>query len=459
LVEYAVAFPDVAFTGRGPGIDEAIVYDDDDLATPFEQYVDRVIAYWRQRRELGNDQFRPLSHSERSAITAWLAPSFDLIPSLRSRVAQAEAELVELTKVQGRVLRSVRTMDRALIRGGAGTGKTFLAVDEAVRFAVEGRKVLFCCRSPLLARYLRPAMPEDLIDIWDFQSLARDLVDRSGRTSRLPDADDDDLLAVFVPEQAAEGALELGVACSYDVLVLDEAQDLMNEGALDLFDILLDGGMDHGKWRVFLDHKQNVFAALDVEQFKRLAGAAVSQLELVDNCRNTPQIATTTCMLAALDLDETLASEGPDVDVRFAVDANDEATIVGQLLRAWTQSGVEASDIVVLGDESTPPRRVAQRLPAGLPALRAYEEREAGQPSWCSIEDFKGLEAAGVIVIGVRDLSTRKMRRRVYVGCSRARTLLAVVLDVGARDDFNLRAAEFARTVTDRSARSAGPAS
>ena len=100
------------------------------------------------------ERFRPLSRAERSAVLRLVVPSFDLVPTLRARIAEVEADLIELTKSQARVLRGMRDEARALVRGGAGTGKSLLAVEEAARFATMGKRVLFCCRSAALAEYV-----------------------------------------------------------------------------------------------------------------------------------------------------------------------------------------------------------------------------------------------------------------------------------------------------------------
>jgi hypothetical protein len=445
LVEYAVAFPDVRFDGDGPGIEPEILYDERDVGAPFRAYINRVVDYWRERRQLDTERFRPLSRSERSAIAAWLAPTVNAIPSLRARIADAEAELVELTKLQARALRGMRTKPRALIRGGAGTGKTLLAIEEASRLAAEGKRVLVCCRSPLLADFLRESSGSDLIEMADMQALMERLVAEAGRTDRIPDADDEDVFSIFLPEQAAEAALDLQRDGAYDALVVDEAQDLMFEGALDLLDVLLDGGLEHGTWRVFLDHKQNVFSAVDRTQFERLSESAVTEHDLVDNCRNTPEVATTTALLAAVSLDETLAASGPDVELRFVDDRRDEFVQVAGTLAAWIRRGIPAESIVLLGDGAEVPAALSRELPVGTPVPVPYTVRDGRSPSWCSIEDFKGLEAGAVIVTGIRDLDTREMLRRVYVACSRARSLLAVMIAERARETFNERAAEFAR--------------
>ncbi len=445
FVEYAVAFPDVRFHGSGPGIEAEILYDEQDVTTPFGRYLDRVGDHWRRRRGLDGERFRPLSRAERSAVAAWLAPTMSAIPSMRARVADSEAELVELTKLQARALRGMRSKTRAFIRGGAGTGKTLLAVEEASRLAAEGRRVLVCCRSPYLADFLRGLCLSERVEVKDLRTLMTALVHDAGHLGLLPDADDDDLFNLFLPEQAAEAALDLGRDAGYDALVVDEAQDLLFEGALDLFDVLLDGGLKDGTWRVFLDHKQNVFSAIDSDQLARLTDQTITEHDLVDNCRNTPQIASTTAMLAAVSLDEPLASEGPEVEVRFARDRRSEHAEVAGLLRDWIRRGINPDDIVVLGDAVEPPPGLVEATASGIRTPVAFPVTTRGAPGWCPVEDFKGLESTAVIVTGIRGLDSRETLRRVYVACSRARTLLAVLVPEEAREDFNARAGEFAR--------------
>lgn len=445
LVEFAVAFPDSHFVGVGAGIEHAILYDQDDVDRPFDRWLEAVADHWISRKDLDRGRFRPLSRGERSAVVGWLAPSSDTVLSLRARLSDVEAELFKLTELQARALRGMRTKARALIRGGAGTGKTLLAVEEASRLAAEGRQVLFCCRSPLLASDLRPRFGGQDVECVDLESLMRRLVDATGATGGLPDADAADLFSLLLPEAAAEAAIELGLDGSYGALVVDEGQDLLFETALDLFDLLLEGGLEDGTWRIFLDHKQNVFSAVDHGQLQRLRSTVVTEHDLIDNCRNTDRIAWATSMLSAVPPDELHGGDGPEVDVRFAGPSMGSAQSIADILVGWRRQGVDLSEVVILGEGEKPPNALVHALRGDHCAPTTFPTIKEGHPAWCCLEDFKGLEAGAVIVSDVKDLDSREMLRRVYVGCSRARTLLAVVLTESCRESFSLRAAEFAR--------------
>jgi hypothetical protein len=451
VVGYGVMFPDVRFEAAGPGIDRHVLYDDRDLLEPIQRWLERVADHWLDFHGRTGDRFRPLSRAERTEITRLLAPSFDFVPTLAARVAAAESDLVELTRRQAKVLRGLRHQDRAFIRGGAGTGKTLLAVEEAERFAAAGARVLLCCRSPHLAAYIRSGLDTELIDTRGYEELLRSFVTAGDRWPAVPDASDEDLLSVFLPEHACEAIIDLDRAGEYDVVVVDEAQDLLLEGALDVLDLLLADGLEGGRWRVFLDHKQNVFSAVDREQLDRITRHTTSQYQLFENCRNTPEVNTTTSILSAVDPDETVAQSGPDVEMRFVLDRNEDVIGAAAVVRSWLQRSILAEDITVVAVDEQVAERVRRDWPEGAAGLVTLGEGRRGAMCLTTAADFKGLEAMAVVVVGARELHERETLRRMYVACSRARVLLGVVLDESARDDFNTRSVEFARRQSEKS--------
>jgi hypothetical protein len=443
IVGWGVVLPDVTFDREGPDIIPAVVYDDRDLSAPISDYVKRVGAHWRSFHRGRDDAFRPLSRADRSAIVRYLAPTFDLVPTLRAQMARAEQELARLTAQQLRVMRGLRTKPRVIIRGGAGTGKTMLAVEELRYLAATGRRSLFCCRSPLLAELVRPEVEGAQVIAID--ELMRDVVDRADAWDDIPAASAKDIRDVFLPEVASAALIDLGQDGSIGALVIDEAQDLLTEAHLDFFDTILDGGLHGGLWRVFLDHRQNVFSTVDLEQLRRLESCAVSDYDLIENCRNTPEVATLTYMLAAVDPDDVLADGGPEVDLRFIADRREISTTVGSILAGWFRRGLPPGDVVVVGGEELAPPTLSAELARSGVSLVPFAERTSRDVAWCSIDEFKGLESPAVIVTGITDLRSREGRRRIYVACSRPRALLGLVLDIDLKEDFDVRAAEFAR--------------
>ena len=59
-----------------------------------------------------------------------------------------------LTEHQAVILDAIQLLNRVEIRGGAGSGKTFLAVEQARRLSAKGQRVALVCYSHGLASYL-----------------------------------------------------------------------------------------------------------------------------------------------------------------------------------------------------------------------------------------------------------------------------------------------------------------
>ena len=73
---------------------------------------------------------------------------------LRSEIADGNREVVRLTDEQLYLLNTLRGMRRAAVVGGAGTGKTMLAIAKAQQLATEGFETLLVCFNSPLARVL-----------------------------------------------------------------------------------------------------------------------------------------------------------------------------------------------------------------------------------------------------------------------------------------------------------------
>jgi superfamily I DNA/RNA helicase len=413
-----------------------VLYDETDLARPFSTFMERVVGRWRER--LKRD--RTLTRAETSAIVDKLRGDFDLRPSLRAQVSYVVDELVALTKEQSQALEGLVDNPRAIIRGGAGTGKTLLALEEARRWTSDGRKVLLTCFNRNLAAYLQAAARDDtLLTVEHLHGFMARIVAENGLTHRLPDVDATDLFEVFYPELALEALL--GEASdAYDVAIVDEGQDLLREAYLDILDASLRGGLRTGSWRMFLDPRQNVYDAIQAQQLARLSSSRPAEYRLGVNCRNTIPIAVTTALLAQQDLVETLRVEGPDVETHWYADEAEQSSLVARHVNRLLAGGIRADDVAILS-----PRRaaksgaLARRHSIQVPIVDLTDHPEALSASgvkFSTISGFKGLEADAVLLVDNEVLGSSDVCTGFYVGASRARALLAVFLRSDQRENY-----------------------
>ena len=153
-IGYMVVFPSSECPPPTPEFERWEVIDRNDLDAPISKSINGF-ARRRLRRFQPRRESRLPSASQAKSIRNLLRPDFD-IPAI-SRVERAEKRIEKLTVEQYAKLDELEENDRCLFRGAAGTGKTLLAVEYALRAARQGDKVLLVCFNRLLARWFQGA--------------------------------------------------------------------------------------------------------------------------------------------------------------------------------------------------------------------------------------------------------------------------------------------------------------
>lgn len=434
LLGHGVVIPDVEFKIVAPDVEPAVLYDRRDSSRPFSEYLARLAEYWQERYP-GRP---PTTQAIRSRIVDLLRPDFDLRPSLGARLGHINRELLSLTTEQYRVLDQLIDAPRVIVRGGAGTGKTLLAREEARRQASLGRRVLLCCYNAVLGETIREELADvPGVHVTHLHRLLADLVAEAGLQGELPDVDGPRLFSVFYPAVALDAILALDRVGEFDVLLVDEAQDLLLDSYVDVFDALLEGGLKDGWWRIFLDPRQDVYRAQNGNSWERLATGVPFRLTV--NCRNTEPIAVASALLGGGRPSEVLRAQGPQVDEIWYRDAAQQQRELGRLLgRLLGAEGVPAEQIVVL----TRRRLENSSLPASLPGCPLPLVPLGPTSRRCirhsTIASFKGLEADVVVLAELDDLLSDEAGLLNYVAASRARGHLVLLLDERRRGDYGV---------------------
>jgi hypothetical protein len=453
ITGYAVAAPDVEWTVRGPDIDLALVYDQRDRARPFADFMDRVIGRWRER--IAGSVWKPetLDRHAKQAVLESIRGDFYLVPSLRASAEAADRELMRLTDEQCQLFARLSANPRVVARGGAGTGKTLIAAEEARRLAKQGQSVLYICFSRNLARYLARGLADTpTVTVRTLHSLMNQLVDNAGRGSELPDVDESDLFAVFLPELALEVLLESADAPRFKAVIIDEAQDLLREPYLDVIDALIEGELKDGTWRCFIDASQNIVGGIAPTALRRLQAAAPVEWPLTVNCRNTQPIAVQVALLSGAPMAEVLAPDGPAAELTWYTSDDDQRSAVSDRLGRLRHEGFAGRQITVLSRYRLERSVACNGL--GI-SLRDISRGGLGSPddqiAFSTVASFKGLEAEVVLLVDVDDLSSAEGLISVYVGASRARVALYAFISDQVRDQFREHARAFGRQTMERS--------
>jgi len=335
-----------------------------------------------------------------------------------------------------------------LANGGAGTGKTVIAAEEARRLASDGKRVLYTCFSRNLAAHVITLLSrEPLITVRTLHGLMMDLVLAAGRKSKLPDVSEEDLMSLFLPELALEVILDSAAAVPFDTVIVDEGQDILRENYLDVIEGLVGGDLRTGSWRIFFDPNQNIFGGIAASTFKRVRDATPVEWALTVNCRNTAPIAAQVALLSGVPLPEVLAPSGPDVAIHWYDTVGNQQRVIRETFQTLKREGFSPTRIVALSHLRLETSAVGG---SGLRLADVSRGGDCATPTetrFSTIASFKGLESDVVLLTDVDDLCTSEGLASVYVGASRAKVALYVFLAVSQKERFEGLAKEFGRAL------------
>lgn len=343
---HAVAFPDIRLEEGEhlrPDIPRQIVIDETqthDLAT----VVPAIFDYWRVRY--------PHRHPPGAAgvkqLVKLLFPQRTL-KSYISYVFEDEERLIkQLTESQYSVLKLLRYQRRATIVGGAGTGKTMLALELARQRAAVGERVLLLCYNANLADWLRELTKDTpLINVRTYHGLVNEAIGWAGlpaqklSTTKEFERAPDYLYDALIEIRNVPGKVE---SYLFDAVIIDEAQDFGEAYWIPVLDLLKDQG--NGLLYIFIDDNQRIYA--------QLKNIPLSQdqapFPLTENCRNTQHIHNALRPYASgLAPTECIGPEGRPVE---AVSVPDATALEAKLNDLSKEYGLEARKIVVLTPSS-----------------------------------------------------------------------------------------------------------
>ena len=238
---HAVAFPSVGADRLGPlpaEVSPRIVLFGEDLAR-LGTRVPEILEYWGS----GRPPARVLDERQFTQFRKHvLLPRWRLAPTFGARLELDSQAIVRLSDEQVEVLRSLVSAPRLCVRGGAGSGKTLLALELARAAALEGRHVLLTCFNIALARWIGETVASwgplaERIRAATFHDLCHEAAAATGDIPTPPPPGDKPAAGAYWNELMPDrllAALAAGRLPRYDAVIVDEGQDFHR----DWFDLL-----------------------------------------------------------------------------------------------------------------------------------------------------------------------------------------------------------------------------
>lgn len=307
---------------------------------------------------------------------------FTRMPVIDAQRGAVIEEQNRATFGQARVLAALARTQRVLVYGGAGTGKSLVLVEAAKQEADQGRSVLVTFRSPALAAFFEPHIVGHGIDVVPFDDLTGEM--------------------------------------QYDVVLVDEAQDMMTAEAMDRIGTVIAGGRANGRWRMFLDqnNQAHVDGGYDEDVAELIEQEAVP-VDLELNVRNTRSIVQVVQEYLGADIGDPGIVHGDKVawHTSDGVPPVEAAETVGRKLVA---NGVARESIWIIDVSSSAEPYVTD------------DGYTVTSPRWA-----KGLEAEHVVLCHLPESFDESGAAAFYVAATRARVSLHVL--AGKQDKRRLQ--------------------
>lgn len=402
FVAYAVAFPDVGDVppeGYGPDTPVEIVFAKPQLAFPDEA----LAKVLREHEPVPPEQLARFLHA--------LRPDIELDGS-EGRVLQwAHKALDEETRLHLENLAGLDRNRRVLVHGGAGTGKSLLALRWARQAVARGERTAVVCFNKPMAGLLAQQLAGTDATVSTFHDVAVHLLEPHGfRVGANPTPE---YWRDTITDALAFHADRIGTP--FDTIVVDEGQDFYPH-----WFAAVEGWLDPAgarKLLVVADPGQSIYVDPWVPPKDMV------ELPMVFNLRNCGAIARVVQRLGG-PAPLPSAPHGDRV-VHLAAGGHREVRKrVRDAVRAWTDDfGVPLSQIAVLTTRRDVRDTLFAEQPDGCP-LVTWENRCEDAVLCETVHRVKGLERTAVVLV---DMSGAPDKRLLYIGASRAVASLRLV--------------------------------
>jgi hypothetical protein len=418
-------------------------------------YLRNLPRYWEEITSGGY-----LAHNHDAVLNLFHDVYGDASPEAEARfISETDRLLIEKASADFSLLEALSENSQLLVRGGPGSGKSWMAERQALMLAAQGMNVLFLCFNKALGAHFTQTMArqrirgkEDLIGKITVRTWEALCTEMGGRFAPKDLPEEPPLgspLADFEGYYAAlDSALEAAVTSSgfvppYDALIVDEAQDHRNDRWESYFALLTGGS--HSQMGIYYDPAQRPSFFSGEFNISRVSESLSSKahLQLLETRRYTRPIFEYLGNLHSEETDSLIGGlrssyllAGPEVIVKEAPNPDMAKSAAAALLKEWFEEKfVTPEETLLLFPKDPFSERYRQFTEDSYFAncrIAPADSSEAGKKDILRATSFnksKGLDARAVVLIGTprwEDLQPEQ-RQSYWIAASRARQILAVV--------------------------------
>lgn len=408
------------------------------LSLPFGNFISNLSKGWHEQNNAkywyDAEQSRP-TKEDCALILQILRGDFDIDYRDINRIIENEHLIENYTIDQFSLLDFVNYNDRCLIEGAAGTGKTLMALEIAQRKSRANCRIgLFCYNNKLgeKLKYSTDLIPDYTEKGSYTGTLHRYLISKTNMKVPKLKFELQNYFNEYLPFEFIDQNEDLDESEKFDVLIIDEAQDLITPYYIEVFDKVLKGGVKNGKWIFFGDFSNQAIylnQPSEIIDLLNLRSNFVQFPPLKVNCRNTKRIASQNTLVTGVEMPEFKfgAVEGEVVITKFPAPSLQQY-IIEDIVNNLVKREIPLEKIVLLS-----PKQFDKSILKDSSLV--YSWIKLGLKT-STIHSFKGLESTIVVLYGFDEISSISAQKLFYIGISRASQELYIILNKKLEQDY-----------------------
>lgn len=364
-----------------------------------------------------SDAYTKLSKNSIDIIKKIIMPNFNLIPSASNIKGEAEYVFYQLTNEQKKVLDFIDEQNTVAIQGSAGTGKTFIAVEQAKRFATDG-KVLFLCFNKYLNQHLRNKCFIKNVDYYTLHSFLGQM------------SNGEDVYELSKCIEILEDIEFSGI--EYKYIIIDETQDFNKNIIKIIYDKVIENNL---KLVVFYDKNQLIFQ----DDLPDIIKNFDCKLTLLKNCRNTVKITSSVNSIFEIPINvNELTIPGTMPKIHYSSNEDKIISSLEDIINNYIENGYDVEDITILTLETEETSILKSK--SFLGKYKLSNKKQDDSIFFTTSKKFKGLESNIIIVVDFnpKQYNDEIYKRNLYVSLSRARQKLDVFAVTSQSEIYNM---------------------
>ena len=333
---------------------------------------------------------------------------------LKQQIEDEEESMV-FSSTQKAYMDIMKQLNYVAMSGGAGTGKTLMAID-LIRELSPNKRTLFLCFNRALARHVRYSIKNLSTHNNITVSNSYAWINQLSRDLKMPRSDDE-------MDNRLEEVISLAQKniARYDLIIIDEGQDFSDEWFINIESMLT----ERGKFFVFYDQRQSIFD----KNSQYFLNEKFQKLTLNENFRNTKSIFSQFHPLSSIDNFESSGPLGPEPE--FITVKNYEHQfmwIADKIKNLINSQDIELRNTGVVLYDGLKETNI-KNLSKVIPKITGYQHTNAEfvEPNEIMMDTINRVKGLEVPVMFLTNFIKPITKDRLYVSLSRAKHRLYIV--------------------------------